>query len=66
MSESSGGRERSEQSVASEQVSGASERANGQASGLVLQSVLLTVLDHSGGGETETLGGNNGDKHKGP
>ena len=46
-------------------MSGASERANGQASGLVLQSVLLTVLDHSGGGETETLGGNNGDNHKG-
>ena len=65
MSEHSGGRERSEQSVASEQVSGASERANGKASGLVLKSVFLTVLDHSGGEETETLGENNGDNYKG-
>ena len=47
MSESSGGRERSEQSGASERVSGASERANGRASGLVLQSVFLAVFDHS-------------------
>ena len=39
MSERSGGRERSEQSGASERVSGVSERANGQASGPVLQSV---------------------------
>ena len=54
MSEHSGGRERSEQSGASERVSGASERvsgaserANGRASGPVLQSVFLAVLDHS-------------------
>ena len=47
MSERSGGRERSEQSGASEQVSGVSERANGRASGPVLQSVFLAVLDHS-------------------
>ena len=47
MSERSGGRERSEQSGASERVSGASERANGRASSPVLQSVFLTVFDHS-------------------
>ena len=47
MSERSGGRERSEQSGASERVSGASELANGRASGPVLQSVFLAVLDHS-------------------
>ena len=46
-SERSGGRERSEQSGASERVSGASERANGRASGPVLQSLFLTVIDHS-------------------
>ena len=46
-SERSGGRERSEQSEASERVSGASKRANGRASGPVLQSVFLAVLDHS-------------------
>ena len=46
-SERSGGRERSEQSEASERVSGASERANGRASGPVLQSVFLAVIDHS-------------------
>ena len=49
MSERSGGRERSEQSGASERVSGASEQANGRASGPVLQSVFLAVIDHSGG-----------------
>ena len=46
-SERSGGRERSEQSRASEQVSGASERANGRASGPVLTSrfwVVLTIV----------------------
>ena len=48
MSERIGGSERSEQSGASEQVSGASERANGRASGPVLQSVFLAVFDHSG------------------
>ena len=46
-SECSGGRERSEQSEASERVSGASKRANGRASGPVLQSVFLAVIDHS-------------------
>ena len=43
----SGARERSEQCGASERVSGACERANGQASGPVLQSVFLAVIDHS-------------------
>ena len=54
MSERSGGRERSEQSGASERVSGASERvsgaskqANGQASGPVLTSVFFSIFDHS-------------------
>ena len=47
MSERSGGRERSEQSGASERVSGASERANGRASGPVLQSVFLAVFEPS-------------------
>ena len=46
-SERSGGRERSEQSGASERVSGASERANGRASGPVLTSQFLFVPDHS-------------------
>ena len=46
-SERSGGREQSEQSGASERVSGASEGANGRAIGPVLQSVFLAVLDHS-------------------
>ena len=45
-SERSRGRERSEQSGASEQVSGASERANGRASGQVLTSQFLAVLPH--------------------
>ena len=48
MSERSGGREQSEQSGASEQVSGASERANGRASGPALQSVFLAVIDTVG------------------
>ena len=30
------------------EVSGVSERANGQASGPVLQSLFVTVIDHSG------------------
>ena len=47
MSERSGGREQSEQSRASERVSGASEWANGRVSGPVLQSVFLAVIDHS-------------------
>ena len=47
MSERSGARERSEQSGASERVSGASERGNGRASGPVLLSVFLAVIDHS-------------------
>ena len=44
----SGGRERSEQSGASERVSSVTERANGRASGLILHSVFLAVFDHSG------------------
>ena len=47
MSERSGGRERSEQSGASERVSSASERANGRASGPVFTSLFLFVPDHS-------------------
>ena len=47
MSERSGGRERTEQSGASERVSGASERANGRASGPVLTSLFLFDPDHS-------------------
>ena len=46
-SERSGGREQSEQSGASERVSGASDRANGRASGPVLTSRFLFVPDHS-------------------
>ena len=46
--ERSEGRERSEQSGAIERVSGASERANGRASGPVLMSLFLFVPDHSG------------------
>ena len=46
-SECSRGRERSEQSGASKRVSGASERANGRASGPVLTSWFLFVPDHS-------------------
>ena len=46
-SEHSGGRERSEQSGASERVSGASEWANGRGSGPVLTSGFLVVLAHS-------------------
>ena len=46
-SERSGGRERSEQSGASERVSGASEQANGRASGPELTSRFLFVPDHS-------------------
>ena len=38
---------KSKQSGASDHVSGASERANGRASGPVLQSVFLAVYDHS-------------------
>ena len=45
--ERSGGREQSEQSGATERVSGASERANGGASGPVLTSLFLFVPDHS-------------------
>ena len=36
-----------------QRVSGASKRANGRASGPVLLSVFLAVLDHSGVGENE-------------
>ena len=48
MNERSGAREQSEEYGASELVSGASERANGRASGRVLQSVFLVVLAQSG------------------
>ena len=50
--ERSGAREQSELCGASERVSGASERANGRASGPVLTSQLMAVLNHSavGGG----------------
>ena len=47
MSERSGDCERNEQSGASKRVSGASERANGRASGPVLTSRFLFVPDHS-------------------
>ena len=47
MSERSGGREQNKQSGASKQVSVERERANGRASGPVLQSVFLAVLAHS-------------------
>ena len=57
MSERSGGRERSEQSGASERVSGASERANGRGRGPVLQSVFLAVFDHSGEGRNASRRG---------
>ena len=40
-------REQSEQGRASKQVSGASERANGQANGLVFQSIFLVALAQS-------------------
>ena len=43
----SGGRAQSEQSGASARVSSANERANGRASGPVLQSVFLVVLAQS-------------------
>ena len=43
---SNAGLERSEQSGASERVSGASKRANGRASGPLLQSVFLVDLAH--------------------
>ena len=46
-SERSGGRERSEQSAASEQVSGEYERANGRASDPVLTSLFLFDPEHS-------------------
>ena len=47
MSEHSEARERSEQCGAIERESGASELANGRASGQVLQSVFLVVLAHN-------------------
>ena len=46
-SERSRGREQSEQSGSSKRVSGVGERGNGRASGPVLTSGFLTVLDHS-------------------
>ena len=45
-SERSGARKRSKWCGLSERVSGASKRANGRASGPVLQSVFLVVLAH--------------------
>ena len=50
MTERSGGRECSEQSGASEQVSGASERANGRVSGPVLTSRFMALLNRSATG----------------
>ena len=47
MSERSGARKQIEQGGANERVSGASERANRQASGPVLQSELLVILANS-------------------
>ena len=47
-SERSGGRERSEQSGASGQVSSAIKRANGRASDPILMSQFLVDPDHSG------------------
>ena len=47
MSEHSGARQCRKQCGASERVSGASERANGRASGPVLTSGFLVILDHS-------------------
>ena len=47
MSERSGARKRSEQDGASKRVSGAKERAIGQASGPVLQSGFLIILAYS-------------------
>ena len=46
-SERRGGRKRSEQSGASERVSGVRERVNRRASGPVFQSVFLVILAHS-------------------
>ena len=54
-SERSGGREQSEQSGAGERVSGASERANGRASGPVLTSRFLFVPDQSAVGLTSYI-----------
>ena len=47
VSERSGWRERSQQSGASKRMSGASEQANGRASGPVLTSVFFFIFDHS-------------------
>ena len=47
MSAAEGASEASEASEASKQVSGAGDRANGQASGPVLTSLFLFVPDHS-------------------
>ena len=48
MNERGGVRERSEQCEVSKQVSGAREQANGRASGPVLTSRFLAVLNHLG------------------
>ena len=47
VSERSGRRKQSKQSGAGKRVCPASERANGRASGPLLQYVFLAVLDHS-------------------
>ena len=51
-SECSGAHKQSEQGGASKRVSGASEPANGRASGPVLQSGFLVVLDYKALEET--------------
>ena len=48
MSVRSGAHEQSKQGGANKRVSGASEQANGRASGPVLQFVFLVILNHSG------------------
>ena len=49
VSKPSGARKRSKQCGASEGLSSASEQVNGRASGPVLQSLFLTVINHSDG-----------------
>ena len=47
--------QRSKQRGTSERVSGASKQANGRASGPVVQSVFLVVLDHSAVGNIKEM-----------
>ena len=56
MNERSGPCGRSKQGGARKQVSGASKPANGRASGPVLQSVFLIILDHSAVDATDRPG----------